>query len=262
MSKKIKSAFSAALALIIALAALPAFAFDTGDTVYWCYSEDNYGICTYEGKVTENKINILPNENTDYSCVSFTPDENGYYAVFFDSTETYINLGKSSKNDVIYDSDDYIISWNDESSSIVFEAEKSSEIFLSFLTLFCSENGTAAEIEYLGDGVSDIALTFGENDFLVIDNDIYCHGNDNGWFDVYIYSEAEITFSLGRSIFFDTLNRGKSNSEIKSGSNDFTVNFLSQEVPVTAVCREMSELIEDVEISNPDKYKSFKICIN
>lgn len=253
MSKKLKAFISAALALAVALAALPAFALNPGDTVFLTYSEDYGDECIYQGAITTGKTTVFPSEDYYTVCFSFMPQETGYYMVSYDLSENNIALGTPLKNNVVKEYLDYFFIYENEySSKLIFKAEKDSELFL--FSYGPPEEGTAVSLEYMGESVSNISLTFGDNDCLIIGNDIDCYEMENGLFELNINSKAKITFSSGKSIVNTMYFEGKASSEIKPGLNSFSVSFAGEEYTVTAVCRDIRDFVKDAKLSNADKY--------
>lgn len=240
MKNTIKKILCAALALIMVIGAVPAFAvsFETevGDMVSWTVNEYGDGIgYKYGGAIFEGTNKI----NTKYDCFGFDAEKTGYYLlsnVFFVSAEVI--------NDEPY-YDATLVSLNDTDSTLVYlDAEE--DVFVA------AGNGDTIEIEYMGEGIADIG--YDANDFKDTLYGEEVHFNTGKRHYIYV-DGIQIEFTNGRKInnsgrtalFFNT-------NEIVNGENTVEYLFPDYELEQIIEVYYIDYYIEDVELHNKEKY--------
>jgi len=263
--KTFKSVIALALALVLSLSVVStAFAVNIGETIEWTYEYD-YGEGTvtfnptYKGELVEGSNNIKGDAYAS-PCYTFNAEKSGYY-LFSSENGLFPYLSEE-----IIDGKPY--GYADDVSGERKIDEDSGEYY----SLFCIPEGIVyaeigfygdyadgtLEIEYLGAELTDVSIDENELKDLIKDYDIG-YGSGKG-FD--FRTDATFTFDgenevllEGAFLRLDTVAGG----EVVEGENIVkTINTFGVEKEYTLTCYSINHYVQKVEISNLDKYLTYK----
>ncbi len=235
MKNTIKKILCAALALIMAIGAVPAFAvsFETelGNEIMWTVNEIGDGLgFTYGGAIFEGTNKI----NTEYDCFGFDAEKTGYYIL-----SNVFSVSAEVVNDEPY-YDATLVSLMDTDTVLVYLDEEK-DVFVE------AGNGDTIEIEYMGEGIADI--DYDEKDF---EDVIYMKEA----FDSCVYIDGiQIEFTNGKKINHS----GKTylafeDKELTNGVNTIKFLFTDYELEQTIEVYSIDYFVKNIELNNKEKY--------
>lgn len=263
--KTLKSIIALALALILSLGVVStAFAVNVGDTIEWTY-EGDYGEYTgtdtynYYGELTEGTNNIK-GDDYEVPCYTFDAEKSGYY-LFSSENGLYVNISEEIRDGAPYN---YATGFYADGEECYSAGDDTELFYIPEGTTYTAvhfygdyADGTL-DIEYLGAELTDVNIDENNLKDLIKDYD-FGYGSGNG-FD--LMTDVTFTFDNENEVVFenaylrlDTLD----SSEVVEGENTVkTINTFGIEKEYTLTCYPVDYYITKVEISNIDKYLTYK----
>lgn len=249
MKKTLKSIIAAALALTLLFCSfVPAFAFEVGDNVEWCYcSYDYVDFYTYAGVITEGENEFILSNR--YNCFTADFEKPGFYLFSFNEELVNSIVVSEKIHDGAPCGEINILHSNDEGKVLAYIPDEETYIGFRVANELSVVN---VEISYYDYEIADIVFENGDLENLVYGGDFRLSEGENK---ISIRSDIEVLFENGEKYFteFGRLDFAL-NGEIAYGENKVTFNLAdySEEVTIT-VCYAMN-YIQKIEITNLEKY--------
>ena len=268
--KTFKSVIALALAFVLSLGVVStAFAVNIDDTVEWEYEGDfgeYVGIdeYTYKGELVEG-ANTINGDDYSSPCYTFNAEKSGYY-LFSSENGLFSYVSEEIiRDDIPYGYADSVSGEraideeSDEYYDLFYIPEGTVYVGLDFYGDYA--RGTL-EIEYLGAELTDVSVDENELKDLIRDWDIG-YGSGKGF-----YFQTDTTFTFdeenevvleGAYLRLDT----PDSSEVVDGENIVkTINTFGIEKEYTLTCYPIEHYISKIEITNLDKYLTYKRYYN
>ncbi|MBQ2973665.1 MAG: hypothetical protein IJE19_04865 [Clostridia bacterium] len=259
MKKIMKKLTAVMLAAMICLAAVPAFAADSEETVYWYYDDNDSWATSYTciGEVAEGENTIeygFENHIEDdyyipeqYVYLTFEAEKSGYYLFKTDFASYNIDVPeKYGEDNKVYGYADCENAYDDDYDYMYYYLPAGENIIgLEWWTYYSEQY--SFDIEYLGDAVNDIIYDESALEDLMEGTDIYVYSDEksaslyNLDYEV-VFSEKTVKFEE-ESLYCD----------IDPETGEYSLTFLdySEKADITTIKPE--DIVKNVEVVNPDE---------
>ncbi|MBQ7122546.1 MAG: hypothetical protein IJO03_09825 [Clostridia bacterium] len=250
MKKTMKSIIAATLALVMLLCSVPAFAYNTGDTVEWLVSRYEYmDSYLYAGELKVGNNTVTCEKNN--ICCNINVDKAGYYLFTGDEMgDVYISENIQPDGSPQGYIDVLEVYESEKNESVVYLPE--GESFIGFYTNDSTDK-TEITVSYFDEEIT--AVEFEENSFkdLIFWEDYWISPTDDGE-KIGMYRDAKITFSNG-SVYEVCFGKFAFDYEmISENEYNLTVILPGYTEEFIMTCCEVKDVVKNVEITNIDKY--------
>lgn len=259
MKKIMKKLTAVMLAAMICLAAVPAFAADSAETVYWYYDDDDSWATsyTYIGEVTEGENTVEYDfenhiEDDDYDIyhyvyLAFEAEKSGYYLFKTDFASYNVEVPeKYGEDNKVYGYADCENAYGDDYDYIYYYLPEGKNIIGLEWWTYNSEQ-YSFDIEYLGDAVNDIIYEEAALKDLLLYSEITVDYDDN--YAKLNNFDYEVVFSE-KTVKFE---EESLECDIDPETGEYSLTFFdySEKADITIIKPE--DIVKNVEVVNLDE---------
>lgn len=240
MKKTMKAIFAAMLAAIMAFGSLTAFAAEKKETLKWDYYGWEY-FYDYAGEIVLGENLISSPEDSENCYFIFNAEKAGFYRFGYDADDGWLILPEYCKNGVAYnDAESY--SDYDENAYLYYLGE--GENVIAFDSCYALRN-EAFTVDYYGEKAESVSVPYD----LIIDYNIYVSEGE-----LWIYAnDLECVFDSGKTFSLQYV-EGATACDGTEDVISFTAEILGCEVKSSVNAYKISEIIENVEVTNIEDY--------
>ncbi len=249
MKKTIRAIIAALLAALMAIGCTTAFAAETDGELFWNYYDSEY-YYDYAGELSLGENTVTVPEDSYYLYFVFNAEESGFYTIGFTdyAFDGWIGVPESVVDGVAFDEADYLYHKTESNfTRLTFRFKKGENIIgIDFESIF--KNKTL-EIVYEGREIESVSV----NDSLLLNRDIYSY---EGYCE--IHANTIVTFTSGTTITLGYL-EGLVKKDLQKGENTVEFSLFGEDINLTVDVYLISDIVENVEISNIEDYLNAKI---
>lgn len=245
--KSLKKVMAALLAAVIVITGGAfAFAANAETVIEWEYNEEYVFEALYAGEATEGTFTVKEMDEYESVYYTFNAEKAGYYTITFDwypvdyclVAETYEDGKATGDREYLFseDGDNYVnMYYFDEGVNYICFDLYENDSYDSY-----------AEIEFVGEKITNVIFDEEEIDTLLIDAEIYEYEYEEGFI---WWTEAEIVFDTGKTLSYDDIELVfDMKNPLEKGEVELTLNVFDYSKDYVVTAYEITDVITDARV--------------